>query len=268
MAVDEAILDSYLSGHPSERRPTLRLYGFRPAALSLGKSQAARESYDAGYLRAAGIDLVRRPTGGRAVFHAHERTYAVIGSPADPAFGQGVLRTYQRISQALILALTTLGADVRAADGSLRPVRRAGEHAATACFTVSSAHEITAGGRKLVGSAQLRRRHGMLQHGSIPWRIDPEELGRVLGCTVDGERFTDLRRELGRTPSTVELDRALCRAFCSTFQVELVPGELRPDETDRATRLRTFKHLSSAWVRHGRDTGQPGGSEDGFSEAS
>ena len=79
MAVDETLLDGYAVPEAASLPPTLRLYGWRPAALSLGKGQQAGESHDPDFLRREGLHLVRRPTGGQAVLHEHERTYAVVG---------------------------------------------------------------------------------------------------------------------------------------------------------------------------------------------
>ncbi|HXV76930.1 MAG TPA: lipoate--protein ligase family protein [Candidatus Polarisedimenticolaceae bacterium] len=249
MAVDEAILDGYTATTGAIRPPTLRLYGWRPAALSLGKSQPAGESHDAPALRAAGVDLVRRPTGGWAVLHDHERTYALTGPLRAPSFASGVLTTYRRVADALILALGGLGVEVGASGEA--PARTT-TRASAACFTVTSAYEITAGGRKLVGSAQLRRRGGFLQHGSIPIRIDAARLAVVLGREIDAERFTDLGTALGRIPDPDEVDRALCAGFSQAFDVKLRRGRLTADERLRATRLRAWKHLSAAWVVGGK----------------
>ena len=110
MAVDEAILAGYASAAPP-RPPTLRLYSWSPPALSLGRGQEAASSCDPSFLREAGIDLVRRPTGGRAVLHDAERTYALIGRLDSPPFTGGVLAAYRLIAAALVSALRRLGVD-------------------------------------------------------------------------------------------------------------------------------------------------------------
>jgi lipoate-protein ligase A len=93
MAVDEAILESVAVGTSPA---TLRLYDWSPACLSLGYAQDA-EDVDLERLRARGWDLVRRPTGGRAILHADEITYAVIGPASDPRFAGGILDSYRRL---------------------------------------------------------------------------------------------------------------------------------------------------------------------------
>ena len=157
MAVDDALLRSVRAGGP----PTLRLYAWSPPCLSLGRNQPARGEYDAVRLASAGIDLVRRPTGGRAVLHDDELTYAVaapvqlFGSPR---------RAYRRVNEVLAEALRRLGAATTIQGGE----RSAPALSTTPCFAEPAVGEIVAGGRKVVGSAQVVEGGALLQHGSIP----------------------------------------------------------------------------------------------------
>jgi lipoate-protein ligase A len=245
MAVDEALLDSHLEGRPVWP-VTLRLYGWTPATLSLGKGQAADRVCDLSWLRARGIDLVRRPTGGQAVLHDDERTYAVAGRVRRAPFAGGVLETYRSISRALVDGLASLGVPAKASAG---PAPRP---AGAACFALTSAHEIEAGGRKLVGSAQLRRRDAFLQHGSILLHADARLLARATATDVTTITLTDLARLLGRRPRAEALDEAIVGAFESVFSVRLEEAALDGWERERATRLYTWKYLSSAWTIGGR----------------
>lgn len=242
MAVDEAILESYADS-TEPLAPTLRLYGWRPPALSLGRGQRAHGAHDPRFLERCGIDLVRRPTGGRAVLHEHERTYAVIGRLGVPPFSGGVIETYARVAEALVAAMRSLGVPAQIA--SRENGRRTDP--GPACFTMVSAHEVTAGGRKLIGSAQLRRRGAFLQHGSIPLRCDPQRLAGAVGSPSAADGFTDLGRELGRVPGTSRLDRVLAKAFAQVFSARLAPGELSARENTRAQLLR-HKYGSAAWT--------------------
>ena len=242
MAVDEALLDSAVETN----RPTVRLYGFRPAALSLGRSQPAENAHDPRYLREQAIDLVRRPTGGLAVLHEHERTYAVVGRLDRAPFANGVMATYRAIAQALEVGLRALGVAVIARSrGRPSDPRRPAE--GPGCFSSAMAHEIVVAGRKLVGSAQLRRRYAFLQHGSILIRGDAERLARALGAPA-GSGFTDLERELGRRIEEAALDAALIDAFARTFGATLEPGALDGAERLHATRLHAEKYVSTAWT--------------------
>ena len=252
MAVDEAILQGYVHSHTSPV-PTLRLYAWNPPALSLGRTQKARISADREFLVARGIDLVRRPTGGRAVLHEAERTYAVIGSLRRSPFNGGVHEVYRRIARVLREALRRLGVPAGAApaEGS-SPSPRGGDGVGPACFDAPGVHEIVVGGRKVIGSAQLRRRGAFLQHGSILLDSDAARLGRAVGSSTPVAGFTDLGRLLGRPMDPGEIDRAITAACADCFGVRLEPGELTGEEADLAARLRCWKYDSAAWTLEGR----------------
>jgi lipoate-protein ligase A len=246
MAVDEAILEAY-EGEAVRPRPTLRLYGWRPAALSLGRRQRADGAHDARFLAGEGIDLVRRPTGGAAVFHEFERTYSVVGALGVPPFSGGVIATYRTIAEALRRGLMRLGVEAI----PVEPRRGALQDAAAACFEREGAWELVAQGRKLVGSAQARRRGAFLQHGSIPLRLDPSRLAAALGAPVDGSRFIDLERACGGAVDPEALDQACVDGFAETFGVRLLHGTLTEGEALRAAELRCWKYDSAAWTRGG-----------------
>ena len=248
MATDEALLDAYLSPEGRAAPPTLRLYGWKPATLSLGKGQAAQGSHDPAYLAAQGLGLVRRPTGGQAVLHEDERTYCVAGRLDREPFGNGVLATYEAISDALRGAIESLGVEV-----SIAPHRPEGASSrGPVCFNVPSSHELLHRGRKLVGSAQMRRRRAFVQHGSIPLRADARRLGSAIGAYADASCIAGLSDALGRDAVIGELDAALIAGFERRFGVELVPGRLTDGEQQRIAGLRCWKYLSTAWTHHGR----------------
>jgi len=245
MAVDEALLESQ-SSSPS-MVPTFRLYSWQPSTLSLGSRQP-RLPDDRWLMRPEGIALTRRPTGGSAVLHGRDRTYAIAGRLGREAFPGGVVDTYRRVAMALTAAFKLLGLDVGTLESS-----RVGERdrrSSPACFDRTSVYEIVLRGRKIVGSAQLRRRGAFLQHGSIP--IDSEEgwPGREAG-TTSKERFMDLKTALGRVPEVREIDEALVKGFEAAFDVKLSAGSLTDREEIRATRLRSWKYASAAWTLRG-----------------
>ncbi len=248
MAVDEAILDAY-AGTPEFPPPTLRLYGWSPGALTLGRSQPEQGACCRRFLRREGFDLVRRPTGGAAVLHESERTYSLVGKLRAEPFGGEVLENYRVISEALIEAFRLLGLDARNVAPSSEGAGRASFRGA--CYELSSAHEISVGDRKLVGSAQVRKGNAFLQHGSIPLAAAPERLDAALGRPTDSRRYTDLERAMGRDVNPVDLDRAVVSGFERRFGILLQPGQLTSQELHRAVRLRTWKYNSTAWTLGG-----------------
>ena len=246
MAVDEAILEAY-ERDDLPTGPTLRLYGWAPATISLGRSQRESGSHDRSLALREGIGLVRRPSGGTAVLHEFERTYAVIGRLKRPPFAGGVTDAYRAIADALTRGLRRLGVPASAAE----PPRRSRGSAGSVCFERVGAWEIEAGGRKLVGSAQVRRRTAVLQHGSIPIRLDPARLSTVLGRPVDESSFIDLVRAAGRAVDVAALDAACIGGFEEAFGAKLLPGALGEREALRAAELRCWKYDSMAWTRGG-----------------
>ena len=159
MATDQALLEE------SDRtgRAFLRLYRFDPPCISFGRNEPARERYDPDAIARLGCDVVRRPTGGRAVWHEHEVTYAV----AAPVAAFGSLRdAYREIHQRLAAALQALGADATLAPDRL-PRPSTAVHRWHACFAAPSGGEVLVHGRKVIGSAQVRQGGALLQHGSI-----------------------------------------------------------------------------------------------------
>jgi len=157
MSTDARLLEEH---QPSDD-PVLRIYRWQPAAVSYGYHQSESD-FDVPMIERQGWGLVRRPTGGRAILHAEELTYSVIGTSPSALFGATLHETYMRINQALVGFLERQG---------LQPDISGGESLAEArgavCFQTAGQHEITVGERKIIGSAQRRRGDVFLQHGSI-----------------------------------------------------------------------------------------------------
>jgi lipoyl(octanoyl) transferase len=257
MAIDEALLESFAAEGPS---PTLRFYSWSPPTLSLGYGQAIRSDIDFAQCQALGIDIVRRPTGGRAVLHDHEVTYSLVIGADDPRVTQGVLAAYLTISQALIRGLSYLGVTAE-----LSPIRRGtplpSDAPSPICFATPSSYEVVVAGRKIIGSAQ-RRAHGVImQHGSIPisWDVDkmhvifaPSPRGRhLLQAAWDYHlHMTSLQEAGGRAYEYAEVVTALARGMAETWEMELVPGRLTAGERQRSADLRATKYHSESWTKH------------------
>lgn len=252
MAVDEAILEAVTTG---DSPPTLRLYAWAPPCLSLGRAQPASD-VDLTLLERLGWALVRRPTGGRAILHTDELTYAVIAHARNPVMLGGVLESYHRIASALLNALERLALPARADQKYEIPagMRRDGP----ICFEVPSNYEITVDGKKLIGSAQARRKDGVLQHGTLPLTGDLARITQVLSYPDTESRLqagprvlqhaTTVESVLGRKVSWLEAAQAMQDAFQETLAVRLEKMELNTVEEERAQTLYAEKYNHPLWT--------------------
>jgi len=244
MAVDEALLEETSAGRSL---PTLRFYAWEPPTLSLGFAQPASDS-DRDALQRLGWGLVRRPTGGRAILHTDELTYSITAPENHPLMQGGVLESYRRLSLGLLAGLRLLGAEVQPDAGQRG--RAAGN---PVCFEIPSQYEISAGGRKLIGSAQARRLGGVLQHGALPLRGDLARILQALsGPQIPPER---VRRRaatlcvlLGREVSWQEAADAVGRGFVDEFGFEFCREGLTEKEKTRADELARGKYGTAEWT--------------------
>jgi lipoate-protein ligase A len=237
MAVDEALMESARRG-----QLTLRLYRWKPGCLSFGRNQTARDRYDGERAASLGYQVVRRPTGGRSVLHYRELTYAV----AAPTEWGSLRDVYLRINRALAEGLRGLGVDAAVHAATTESVPRP---TVRACFRDPLPGELTAGGRKLAGSAQWRYRGALLQHGSLLLHNDQalvETLRR--GAPPRTEiPAVGLVELLGRVPEPGELEGAIAAGFERELHAEIVPGELSDEERDRVAGLKS-SYEDPAWT--------------------
>ena len=295
MAVDEAILRAVAAGQVP---PTLRFYAWEPAGLSLGRGQTLAD-VDLQAVQAAGFGLVRRPTGGKGILHADELTYSVIAPQAEPRVAGGIVESYRRLSAGLARGLERLGIADLAADRQTPPplaggvrgeqspslaeeaggkqspplagragggqspplVGGVGGGKGPICFEVPSDYEITAGGRKLVGSAQMRARGVVLQHGALPLCGDITRICPLLAAHPDPARVraraTTVEEALGpfgsaqgkRPVTWNEAADALAAGFAEALNLHFEPGTLTGDERAWADELRARKYATDEWTR-------------------
>ena len=221
METDARLLAEHCPGDD----PILRLYRWSPWAGTYGYHQAP-DTFDVAAAADRGWDVVRRPTGGRAILHAQELTYAVVGTSPCALFGDTLHQTYTTINRALMKFLRELGLSPDVSDGeSLEEARGA------VCFQTAGRHEVTVGGRKIIGSAQRRSGEVFLQHGSILTGSAHVDLLELLPSSerTEGRRrelitaTTDLSRELGRELDDEDLDGLtdlLIASFAEVFFLE------------------------------------------------
>lgn len=250
MAVDEAILEHV---GRNESKPTLRLYAWDPACLSLGHAQPFSD-VDVSRLKERGWEVVRRATGGRAILHTDELTYAVIAPNDEPSVAGTVLESYNRLAQALLLAVKKLELPVEMKEGKSdgngtpNPV----------CFEVPSTYEITVDGKKLIGSAQARKKEGVLQHGSLPLTGDLARICQALVFENDSvreeasnrllTRAVTVESALGRSVSWEMAAQAFIHAFEAQLGLGLKRGALSESEARRADELVKEKYNHRSWT--------------------
>jgi lipoate-protein ligase A len=245
MALDEAILHHVEKGG----RPLFRLYGWKPWCLTLGHFQKPDEEVDRQAAAEAGIDVVRRYTGGRAVFHAQELTYSVICPVGKDEEWKSGGQVYEQVSEILAQSLRDLGVEafLQKAD---TPLPSHGD-VAPPCFSSTAKSEVEVGRRKLIGSAQRRGKGVILQHGSILigkahldivnyLHLKPEERARHLNILAEHSIcLEELDLEITPEELAASVQKVFCKQYPETDIMDL-PGM---DELKEAEQLLPFYRM-------------------------
>ena len=251
MAIDESIMIAHREGLVP---PTIRFYQWSPPAVSLGYFQDLQKEIDVDVCQDMGIDIVRRPTGGKAVLHDKELTYSFIIRENHPLVNNSILETYKKISGGMIRVLSYIGVTAE-----LVPLREKSEihHSdfKSICFSVPSQYEVQVEGKKIVGSAQVRKREIVLQHGSLLIELEKDKLFSIFNfpSAQIRERFktrfnaTSLEEILKRKTSFSELSEILPRGFEKEFGVRLLEGKLTEEEEKISKELLENKYLTYEW---------------------
>lgn len=252
MALDEAILFATAN---KKTPPTLRLYDWQTATLSIGFAQPSTD-VDMSALAKANWELVRRPTGGRAILHVDELTYALTAPQDDPLLSGSLLESYRKISQALLAGLAEL--KVTAVGNKTYLNETVGNNSNPVCFETPSNYEITANDKKLIGSAQARKYAGILQHGSLPIKGDITRITTVLRYPSNNDRVAaaekltlraaTLEELLGYPPDWDSVAQAIIAGFEREFGVTLHPGQPTDEERKMAEELVSTKYGAPAWT--------------------
>jgi lipoate-protein ligase A len=233
MGLDEALLEAVAAGTSP---PVLRLYGWNPPAVSLGCFQGLEEEVNLASCRTQGVDVVRRISGGGAVFHYRELTYSLIMPVSHPLAGDTIRDSYRLLCSGIIAGLARLGVAA-----SFVPI-----------------NDIISGGKKVSGSAQTRRQNCLLQHGTILLETDADLMFSLLKVSREKlrgkliadvkERVAGLEYILGRAVSFEESARALARGFSEALSLDFSAGSPDPAEDARARRLAAEKFASREWL--------------------
>jgi lipoate-protein ligase A len=252
MAIDESMLDAHLRDLVP---PTLRVYRWSPPALSLGYFQSLEKDVSQEKCSELGIDVVRRLTGGRAVFHHNELTYSIVTSEKY-GLPEAVEQSYKFLCEGLVAAYRTLGLEV-----SLVSQDRGISSAA--CFTNAGSADLTFQGRKIAGSAQRRKGDTILQHGSLPISLDPQLFSSILKfpsasvrdrvLTAFTEKVTSISEVLGNPIGWQELKEALFEGFQQALNINFYVDTLTPEEIELSDQLAKDKYNTLAWNYYGRN---------------
>lgn len=246
MAVDEAIYYSYRVGLGP---PTLRFYGWNPPTLSVGYFQNIDKEVTLSALSKLGFGLVRRNTGGRAVLHQKELTYSIVAGVKD-GLPESLMGSYFYISKALVRACRSFGVLAELHEGVSNKEKGTG-----ACFESPSWYELTANGRKLVGSAQLRQQGSLLQQGSILIDFSAEDLGAVLKLhkipidewVIKINRKVTSFKDQGIVVNVTELAKKIIESFQELYNIEIEEGSLTQAELAMTDKLILEKYANDQW---------------------
>jgi len=253
MAVDEAVFRANIR---NKALPTLRFYGWRTPALSIGYFQDFAKEVDIGACRRLGIDMIRRPTGGKAVLHDQELTYAVIAGTDSPLFPPGIINTFRIIGCCVAKGLMEVGirTEMRA-EGRATPDEALG----SSCFSSPARYELLVGGRKICGAAQMRSHGVFLQHGALLMTFDPARTCTVVLPHRDREeQIRSLRNavtSVGEQAQPPVDEETVCRALRKGFEqvlgIRLLEGVLTQEEEELKSELMTKKYGSENWTKEG-----------------
>lgn len=244
MAIDEALWRGRREGTSP---PTVRFFAWDPPTVSIGYGQAIGRDVDVEACRRLGVGLVRRPTGGSAIYHdgpERELTYCVTAGTDDLGTAPDLLETYQWIARALLRGLRALGAPAE-----IVAVPANGGPIPAFCFARTGRYEIELHGRKLVGSAQRRHGRHVLQHGSVLLGVDTPRLRALFPTTPDPlATLATLETALGHRPKFDDVAAALAEGFAAEHGLRLQPGGLTREEAGRVATLVREKYGTEAWL--------------------
>lgn len=253
MAIDEAL---FRLNHKDDAPPTVRFYCWEKPTVSLGYFQEAAKEINLDTCSHLGIDLVRRPTGGKAVLHGYDITYAVVAKETNPLFSKDILDTYRSISHCIAEGLNSLGINAVMAD---EPRKGISPSLKPCCFASPSRYELLVDGKKICGSAQARSQGVFLQHGSLLLDFNARESLSVLKSYTHApdqieslfNSVTSIRHCIGHDIETVTLCDVLKTGFEKVLGICFMDIGLTTGEKELMTELLKNKYSSNQWNMNG-----------------
>ena len=244
MAVDEAILRAYLANIVP---PTLRIYGWRPPAISLGYFQKAEEILDIARCISHNVPFVRRITGGEALFHSDELTYSIVCSKDALSLPDSVKESYKTLTGFLLNAYRILG--LEASFFSAVNNKSANKNCSSYCFAAIHDFDIAINGKKLGGNAQKRIKNTIFQHGSIPFTVNTKRVNLFFREELKGaeDKVISLEDALGETIDFEQFQSIVVGAFRKTFKVQFAEDSLTAFELRLVESLKREKYGNRQW---------------------
>ena len=246
MAVDEYLISYY----NKTGKPVLRLYGWAPTAISIGRYQSA-DAMDIEQCRTDNVDIVRRITGGSAIFHDDELTYSVVISDKDIGHGNlSVKESFETLNRFIIGMYRDLGLSASYS----KNIFSGRKHGAAAqfCFSGNEEYDIIINNKKIGGNAQKRIGDVILQHGSIPININAEKTEKYFKTGIDFANFTSLKELLNRDVSAKEISKILMNSFENSTGMDLKQEEISGSEKRTIDKLVNDKYAADRWNIEGR----------------
>lgn len=235
MAIDEAVMRAI---QEDDAPPTLRLYRWKPSAVSIGTFQGMRDEVAVDFCKSEGIDFIRRITGGGAVYHDYngEITYSILMSKTHPLAKTDILESYKLLCGGVVSALNHLGIK----NAEFKPI-----------------NDVTVGGVKVSGNAMTRRYGCVLQHGTVLLDLDVNRMFTILKVPQEKisdkmisdvkQRVTSIQDILNRLVTMDELREALTQGFSDALKIELQTSKLSSEETQMAMKLAREKYSTDEW---------------------
>ena len=247
MALDEALLACF---DASRSRPLLRIYGWDPPALSIGRYQNPENSLKLDLCLADGVPVVRRMTGGGIIFHARELTYSIVCAPRHIGESAGVKEGFRRLCGFLLGTYRRLGLEPAFAADVKPAGERLGSRTAF-CFAGKEEFDVLVNGGKIGGNAQRRLRGAILQHGSIPLESRVQDAFRYLSDPAPAAAEALSLAGLGLRPELAELKSMLVASFQEALGVRLEEDAPSAEEERAAAKLAEGKYRCDEWNLRG-----------------
>ncbi len=242
MAVDEAI---FIITKEKNLSPTLRFYRWRPSAVSIGYAQNVGEEVNLKECRRLRMDIVRRYTGGGAIFHADELTYSFISKTDGYQHFDDLLASYKQVCWGIIKGLSKLGISVKFREEK----NKLSSRKKVPCFMANSKHDLIVNEKKVLGNAQRRTKEVFLQQGSLPLSYDFNLINRIFpGSNGFKNRATSISEILDQEISLGEIKEKLLFGFTSHFSVNFREETLSGEEESLARKLFKEKYSSKGWT--------------------